>query len=92
MEPLNDLYKVTPEELIDAPSDGPRPLLLNPDPVEVQELFSEVHASLGDRDPKWSSDEDEVTQMNDKDFKQLVKSVKQMGSIMRGEDVSDWEE
>ncbi len=25
--------------------------------------------------------------MNDKDFKQLVKSVKQMGSIMRGEDV-----
>ena len=58
MEPLNDLYKVTPEELIDAPSDGPRPLLLNPDPVEVQELFSEVHASLGDRDPKWSSDED----------------------------------
>jgi hypothetical protein len=58
MEPLNDLYKVTPEELIDSLSDGPRPLLLNPDPVEVQELLSEVHADLGDRDPKWSSDED----------------------------------
>jgi putative transcriptional regulator len=25
--------------------------------------------------------------MNDKDFKKLVKSVKQMGSIMRGEDL-----
>jgi DNA-binding transcriptional regulator YiaG len=25
--------------------------------------------------------------MNDKDFQKLVKSVKQMGSIMRGEDV-----
>jgi putative transcriptional regulator len=25
--------------------------------------------------------------MNDKDFQQLIKSVKQMGSIMRGEDV-----
>ena len=61
MESLYDLYRITPEELIDSLSDGPRPrpLLLNPDPVQVQELLSEVYADLGDRDPNWSSDEDQ---------------------------------
>ena len=58
MESLNDLYRITPEELIDSLSDGPRPLLLNPDPAQVQDLLSEIHANLGDRDPDWSSDED----------------------------------
>jgi hypothetical protein len=59
MESLYDLYRITPEELIDSLSDGPRPLLFNPDPVQVQELLSEVYANLGDRDPNWSSDEDQ---------------------------------
>ena len=60
MESLNDLYSITPEELIDSLSDGPRPLLLNPDPVQVQDLLSEIHANLGDRDPDWSSDDSHV--------------------------------
>ena len=30
------------------------------DPREIQELLAEVHAELGDRDPRFSTDEDQL--------------------------------
>ena len=30
------------------------------DPRELQELLAEVHAGLGDRDPRFSTDEDQL--------------------------------
>jgi len=45
MESLYDQYKITPKELIDSLSDGPRSLLLNPSPDQIQDLLSEIYAN-----------------------------------------------
>ena len=60
MTDLHDFITTRPEELIDPLADGPRAGLLNPNPEEVQELLAQVHADMGDRDPSWSSDNDEL--------------------------------
>ena len=57
MTELHDFMTVRPEELIDALEDGPRGGQFNPNPEEMQNLLSQVHAELGDRDPAWSSEE-----------------------------------
>jgi len=36
--------------------DGPRCGNWNPAPDEVQEALAQIHADLGDRDPRWSSE------------------------------------
>ena len=60
MTELHDFITVRPEELIDALEDGPRGGQFNPNPEEVQELLAQVDADMGDRDPSWSSDNDEL--------------------------------
>jgi hypothetical protein len=60
MTDLHDFITIRPEELIDALADGPRAGQFNPKPEEVQELLAEVHAELGDRDPRFSTDEDQL--------------------------------
>lgn len=60
MTDLHDFITIRPEELIDALADGPRAGQFNPNPEEVQELLAQAHAELGDRDPAWSSDDDEM--------------------------------
>ena len=60
MNELHDFIAVRPEELIDALADGPRAGAFTPSPEEVQELLAQVHADMGDRDPSWSSDNDEL--------------------------------
>ena len=60
MTDLHDFITVRPEELIDSLADGPRAGQFNPSPEEVQELLAQVHADMGDRDPSWSSDNDEL--------------------------------
>ena len=40
--------------------DGPRAGCWNPTPDEVQEVLAQIHADLGDRDPRFSTDEDQL--------------------------------
>ena len=60
MNELHAFIAVRPEELIDALADAPRAGAFPPSPEEVQELLAQVHADMGDRDPSWSSDNDEL--------------------------------
>ena len=45
---IDELAKQDPREMFDH------------DPREIQELLAEVHAELGDRDPRFSTDEDQL--------------------------------
>ena len=45
---IDDLAKQDPREMFDH------------DPREIQELLAEVHAEMGDRDPRFSTDEDQL--------------------------------
>ena len=45
---IDDLAKQDPREMFDN------------DPREIQELLAEVHAEMGDRDPRFSTDEDQL--------------------------------
>ena len=60
MTELHDFITVRPEELIDALEVGPRGGQFNPSHEEMQDLLAQVHADMGDRDPSWSSDNDEL--------------------------------
>ena len=54
--PIGQLAPMTESDLRDTLADGPRCGNWNPPPDEVQEVLAEIHADLGDRDPRWSSD------------------------------------
>jgi hypothetical protein len=56
---------MNPSDLRDMLADGPRDGNWNPSPAEVQEVLAEIHAEAGDRDPRWSSDQDSQIDPND---------------------------
>jgi len=56
--PIGQLAPMTESDLRDMLSDGPRYGNWNPTPDEIQEVLAEIHSDLGDRDPRWSTDQD----------------------------------
>jgi hypothetical protein len=58
--PIGDLKPMNETDLREMLDDGPRCGNWNPTPDEVQEVLAQIHADLGDRDPRFSTDEDQL--------------------------------
>ena len=61
--PISDLPAMNETDLREMLDDGPRAGNWNPTTDEIQQVLTQIHADMGDRDPNWSSevdDQDEI--------------------------------